>query len=58
MEQLKKGYKKTEVGVIPEDWDNISIESAVVNSGLIRGPFGGALKKEFFVKDGFKVCCF
>ena len=21
MEQLKKGYKKTEVGVIPEDWD-------------------------------------
>ena len=26
MEQLKKGYKKTEVGVIPDDWDVKTIE--------------------------------
>ncbi len=55
MEQIKIGYKKTEVGLIPEDWTEVNIESAVVNSGLIRGPFGGALKKEFFVNSGYKV---
>jgi type I restriction enzyme S subunit len=27
MEQVKKGYKKTEVGVIPEDWDVVRIGS-------------------------------
>jgi type I restriction enzyme S subunit len=30
MEQLKKGYKKTEVGVIPEDWD-VKLLSEVVD---------------------------
>lgn len=39
----------------PIDWVEKSIESVVVKSGLIRGPFGGALKKEFFVKNGYKV---
>lgn len=28
MEQLRKGHKKTEVGVIPNDWDNIPISKA------------------------------
>jgi len=46
---------KTEFGLIPKDWDLISLEEATVNSGLIRGPFGGALKKEFFVDRGIKV---
>jgi len=51
----KPGYKQTEVGVIPEDWNTEILEGVCVPGGLVRGPFGGALKKEFFVKDGFKV---
>jgi type I restriction enzyme S subunit len=48
-------YKQTEVGVIPEDWDIITLENAAVDGGLVRGPFGGTLKKEFFVEVGYKV---
>ncbi len=50
-----KGYKNTEVGVIPKDWDVASLVDVSINGGLVRGPFGGALKKEFFVKSGYKV---
>jgi len=53
--KLKPGYKQTEVGVIPEDWNTEILECVCVPGGLVRGPFGGAIKKEFFVKDGFKV---
>ncbi|MCG2786763.1 MAG: restriction endonuclease subunit S [Anaerolineae bacterium] len=53
--ELKPGYKQTEVGVIPEAWGTITLERASVAGGLVRGPFGGALKKEIFVKDGKKV---
>ena len=52
---MVEGFKNTEVGVIPEDWDVKSIEELCVPSGLVRGPFGGALKKEFFVTYGYKV---
>ena len=52
---MPKGYKNTVVGIIPEDWDIKSIEELCVPSGLVRGPFGGALKKEFFVPYGYKV---
>ncbi|MFT6638209.1 MAG: type I restriction enzyme S subunit [Flavobacterium sp.] len=37
------------------EWVEKSIESLVLKKGLIRGPFGGALKKEFFVQNGYKV---
>ncbi|MCE5219784.1 MAG: restriction endonuclease subunit S [Clostridium sp.] len=50
-----EGYKKTEVGIIPEDWNLMSLSSICVPNGLVRGPFGGSLKKEFFVKKGYKV---
>lgn len=36
-------------------WEDRTIASLVKNKGLIRGPFGGALKKEFFVPNGYKV---
>jgi type I restriction enzyme S subunit len=49
------GYKKTDAGLIPRDWDITTIEGICITNGLIRGPFGGALKKEFFVDDGYKV---
>lgn len=53
--EVKQGYKKTEIGIIPEDWDVMLLEDICVPSGLVRGPFGSSLKKEYFVKSGYKV---
>lgn len=53
--KLPEGYKITEIGIIPEDWELEYIENLCVKNGLVRGPFGGALKKEYFVKYGYKV---
>jgi len=38
-----------------DDWEVKKLGEVCQEGGLIRGPFGGALKKEFFVKKGFKV---
>ena len=53
--ELKPGSKQTKMGVIPEDWSSNSLSSLCLPGGLVRGPFGGSLKKEFFVKEGYKV---
>ena len=53
--EVRPGYKQTEAGVIPEDWIASTLENAVGNDGLVRGPFGGALKKDIFVNRGYKV---
>src|SRR5262245_39566402 len=38
-------------------WLLVELEQVGVNEkgGLKRGPFGGAVKKEIFVSDGFKI---
>lgn len=48
-------YKDTEIGRIPVDWEVKKLGEVCIDNGIIRGPFGGALKKEFFVDDGYKV---
>ena len=53
--KINTGYKLTDTGIIPEDWNTETLENLCVPGGLVRGPFGGSLKKEVFVKDGFKV---
>ena len=53
--ELREGYKHTEVPIIPEDWEEINLDGLVKNNGLIRGPFGGSLKKEIFVESGIKI---
>ena len=53
--EVKSGYKQTEVGVIPDNWNIETLERVCIQDGLVRGPFGSTLKKEFFVKDGYKV---
>lgn len=53
MELTKTRYKQTEVGLIPNDWKLDTINN--IMKSIVRGPFGGALKKDFFVKDGYKV---
>ena len=52
---VKEGYKKTEVGVIPEGWDVKQLVKLCVPQGIVRGPFGGSLKKEIFKSSGFKI---
>jgi len=53
--EVRPGYKQTEVGVIPEGWTIVTLENTSTSNGLIRGPFGGALKKSFFTGHGYKV---
>lgn len=53
MTDIAKGYKQTEVGVIPEKWITISSENAAITSGLVRGPLNGAVKKHLFVERGY-----
>lgn len=45
-------FKETKIGQIPEEWEMSKIESI---GKIKRGPFGGALKKDIFVSDGYKV---
>lgn len=54
---VKEGYKQTEIGVIPKDWDYLELPQITQNSSnsIKIGPFGSALKKELLTKSGFKV---
>jgi len=55
MVAVERNYKTSEVGLVPDNWEIKPLEELCKNKGLVRGPFGGTLKKEFFVKDGIKV---
>ncbi len=50
--ELKAGYKPSEVGIIPEDWDIVRL-GAVAN--FRTGPFGSALHKSDYVYGGIPV---
>ena len=39
----------------PNGWREVTLEEICVPNGLVRGPFGGSLKKDMFVKQGNKV---
>lgn len=51
MQELLSG--KTRLSGYIGDWSNKTIKT--ISSSIVRGPFGGALKKEFFVNTGYKV---
>ena len=55
--EVRLGYRKTEVGVIPQDWDTPSLESlgAGPTPAIKAGPFGSSLTKDQYVPDGYKV---
>ncbi len=55
MEVLIQKSIKTEIGVISSDWKVLTLEGLCKPNGLVRGPFGGALKKEIFTHQGYKV---
>lgn len=43
------------IGELPKHWKVKKLKHIVSNKGLIRGPFGGALKVDSFVPHGYKV---
>lgn len=54
----KQGYKQTEVGLIPEDWEittfgNIADKS--VKNSITGGPFGSNLKTDDYTNDGVQI---
>jgi type I restriction enzyme S subunit len=38
-----------------DEWKELKLKEICVKKGIVRGPFGGALKKEIFVQSGYKV---
>ncbi|HML53119.1 MAG TPA: restriction endonuclease subunit S [Solidesulfovibrio magneticus] len=50
--EVKPGYKMTEVGVIPEDWEATKLGRC---STFKTGPFGSALHQSDYVYDGVPV---
>lgn len=55
--QVKPGYKLTEVGVIPDDWECTDVNSvaALVRNAIVGGPFGSDLVSRDYVDDGTPV---
>jgi type I restriction enzyme S subunit len=54
---VRLGYKQTEVGVIPDDWDVVQLDSLGAGSvpPIKAGPFGSSLTKAIYVTSGYKV---
>ena len=55
---MKPGYKQTEVGVIPEEWDALPISSLTPpnrKNGIVDGPFGSNLKTIHYRKSGIPI---
>lgn len=46
---------RTRVDGFNGEWVEMALEDICVPNGLVRGPFGGSLKKEMFVSKGNKV---
>lgn len=54
----KVGYKQSEVGIIPEDWNVITLESITPTNkryGIVDGPFGSNLKTIHYRKSGIPI---
>ncbi|CAK0747239.1 type I restriction enzyme, S subunit [Gammaproteobacteria bacterium] len=43
------------LGDVPEHWEVKRLKHVLARNGLVRGPFGGDLKKEIFQASGIKV---
>lgn len=50
--EVKPGYKQTEVGVIPEDWEITAVGRV---AEVKTGPFGSALHEKDYVTDGTPI---
>ena len=55
---VKEGYKETEIGVIPEDWEVTRIIELADKSdrySFTGGPFGSDLKSSDYTDEGVRV---
>ena len=50
--EVKAGYKLTEVGIIPEEWD---VKNVGEISDVKTGPFGSALHERDYVREGTPI---
>ncbi len=56
MRDTPDGFKETEIGPLPADWDVAKLGDIVYpEDGLKRGPWGGSVRKDMFVSSGYKV---
>jgi type I restriction enzyme S subunit len=55
--ELEAGYKRTDVGVIPEDWEstNVSGIASPIRNAIVGGPFGSDLVSNDYVEQGVPV---
>ena len=56
--EVKPGYKQTEVGVIPEEWDAAPLNSITPQNrknGIVDGPFGSNLKTIHYRTAGIPI---
>ncbi len=54
---VPEGYKQTEVGVIPEDWEVVVLDELNPQNfpAVKAGPFGSSLTKNIYVSFGYKI---
>jgi len=54
---LKTGYKQTEAGMIPEEWECTTARdiASPVRNAIVGGPFGSDLVSNDYVEDGVPV---
>ncbi|MDK2083281.1 restriction endonuclease subunit S [Aliarcobacter butzleri] len=58
MSAIKKGYKQTKVGIIPEDWEVVNfneLKDKTDSHSITGGPFGSDLKSEHYTTSGVRV---
>ena len=57
VEEVPVGYKRTEVGVIPEDWESSCVRaiSSSSRNAIVGGPFGSDLVSKDYVAHGVPV---
>ena len=53
----RPGYKQTEVGVIPGDWESTTVRdiASPIRNAIVGGPFGSDLVSNDYVEDGVPV---
>src|SRR2546427_1642827 len=55
--EVKPGYKQTQAGVIPEDWDCTTVRdlASSIRNAIVGGPFGSDLVSKDYVDAGIPV---
>jgi type I restriction enzyme S subunit len=55
---IKEGYKQTEIGVIPKDWEIVQFNDIADKNkkwSITGGPFGSNLKTSDYTNDGIQI---